>query len=267
VVKPRFKQKQSGFTLVELAIVMIVISLLIAGVLKGQQLVNNAKIVSTVAQIKAIDAATTSFQDQYDGLPGDLLNAGQRIAGCAAMGCATGNPGNGDGKVNLPSSNILSVDFSQFLNDETIYFWLHLAAANLMPQFLVQDYTMPAATLWGHPRPPATIGGGFDVGYYAGGTGLSKITGTTVPVPAGHYLALHGVALVPPVGGTAADSFLTPGQAAQLDTKFDDGNPNMGNVRAAAFNANSCVTDATASATYLENLSAPGCSLYIKIRN
>jgi prepilin-type N-terminal cleavage/methylation domain-containing protein len=54
---------QAGFTLVELAIVMIIIGLLIAGVLKGQELIANARVTSTVAQVKAIDAAISTFKD------------------------------------------------------------------------------------------------------------------------------------------------------------------------------------------------------------
>ena len=61
---------QAGFTLVELAIVMIIIGLLIAGVLKGQALINNARVTSTVAQTKAIEAATTTFKDTYAALAG-----------------------------------------------------------------------------------------------------------------------------------------------------------------------------------------------------
>ena len=52
--KPLKQTSQAGFTLVELAIVMIIIGLLIAGVLKGQELIANARVTSTVAQIKAI---------------------------------------------------------------------------------------------------------------------------------------------------------------------------------------------------------------------
>jgi prepilin-type N-terminal cleavage/methylation domain-containing protein len=63
---------QAGFTLVELAIVMIIIGLLIAGVLKGQALIQNAQVTATVAQTKAIEATTTTFRDTYNALPGDI---------------------------------------------------------------------------------------------------------------------------------------------------------------------------------------------------
>ncbi|HMD55271.1 MAG TPA: prepilin-type N-terminal cleavage/methylation domain-containing protein, partial [Phycisphaerae bacterium] len=91
---------QAGFTLVELAIVMIIIGLLIAGVLKGQALIANAQVTSTVAQVKAIEAATTTFKDTYNALPGDLGPAGVpalRLPNCAAAPCSTA--GNGDGQL------------------------------------------------------------------------------------------------------------------------------------------------------------------------
>ena len=62
---------EGGFTLVELAIVMIIIGLLIAGVLKGQALIANAQVTATVAQIKSIEAATSTFRDTYASIPGD----------------------------------------------------------------------------------------------------------------------------------------------------------------------------------------------------
>src|SRR5262245_240096 len=92
---------QAGFTLVELAIVMIIIGLLIGGVLKGQQLITNAQVTSTVAQIKAIDAATTSFRDQYAATPGDMVTPTARIPNCATGACAV--VGNGDGRVGAAS--------------------------------------------------------------------------------------------------------------------------------------------------------------------
>jgi prepilin-type N-terminal cleavage/methylation domain-containing protein len=68
---------QAGFTLVELAIVMIIIGLLIAGVLKGQALIQNAQVTSTVAQVKATEAAISTLYVRIDsgglGEPGHPL--------------------------------------------------------------------------------------------------------------------------------------------------------------------------------------------------
>src|SRR4051794_36706162 len=89
---------QAGFTLVELAIVMIIIGLLIAGVLKGQQLITNAQIAATFAKIKVFDAATTSFKDMYAAEPGDMTAAqsAARLPNCTAANLCT-TAGDGDG--------------------------------------------------------------------------------------------------------------------------------------------------------------------------
>src|SRR6266481_7333522 len=88
---------QAGFTLVELAIVMIIIGLLIAGVLKGQALIQNAQVTATVAQTKAIEAATSTFRDTYNFIPGDMTNPTVRLPNCGVAPC--NNIGNGDGKI------------------------------------------------------------------------------------------------------------------------------------------------------------------------
>jgi prepilin-type N-terminal cleavage/methylation domain-containing protein len=64
-------KNRAGFTLVEIAIVMVIIGLLIGGVLKGQAMVQNAKVKRVVKQADEIRAAVMSFYDKYGVYPGD----------------------------------------------------------------------------------------------------------------------------------------------------------------------------------------------------
>ncbi|HIQ40218.1 MAG TPA: type II secretion system protein, partial [Sulfurivirga caldicuralii] len=65
------KARQQGFTLVEIAIVMVIIGLLLGAVFKGQELVEQAKIKNTVKKIDEVRAAIYVYDDRYDALPGD----------------------------------------------------------------------------------------------------------------------------------------------------------------------------------------------------
>ena len=70
-LKHRRKQQQAGFTLVEIAIVLVIIGLLIGGVLKGQSMIQNAKIKRVVRQADELRAAVMTFYDKYGVFPGD----------------------------------------------------------------------------------------------------------------------------------------------------------------------------------------------------
>ncbi|MDP3478554.1 MAG: prepilin-type N-terminal cleavage/methylation domain-containing protein [Desulfoprunum sp.] len=89
---------QKGFTLVEIAIVLVIIGLLLGGVLKGQQLIANAKIKSLVTHANGLSAAIYAYQDRYKALPGDDRRATINLPG-ASGGCLAANlvDGNGDG--------------------------------------------------------------------------------------------------------------------------------------------------------------------------
>jgi len=62
---------QKGFTLVEIAIVMVIIGLLIGGILKGQEMLKNAKVKRIAKQADGLRAAVFSYQDRFGALPGD----------------------------------------------------------------------------------------------------------------------------------------------------------------------------------------------------
>ena len=66
------KKNNYGFTLVELSIVLIVIALVIAGVLTGQTLIKNAKLISVYDDITKFTNAFNTFRDSYKAIPGDL---------------------------------------------------------------------------------------------------------------------------------------------------------------------------------------------------
>src|SRR3954464_8478498 len=69
------KHGQRGFTLVEIAIVLVIIGLLLGGILKGQEMITQAKIKNVIADMTGVSAAMYGYLDRYKALPGDDKNA------------------------------------------------------------------------------------------------------------------------------------------------------------------------------------------------
>ncbi|MGC9141911.1 MAG: prepilin-type N-terminal cleavage/methylation domain-containing protein, partial [Caldimicrobium sp.] len=65
------RERVRGFTLVELAIVLVIIGIILGAVLKGQELVFNAKVKRLVSQAKEMMAALYTYYDKYGYYPGD----------------------------------------------------------------------------------------------------------------------------------------------------------------------------------------------------
>ncbi len=86
----KLKKDQAGFTLVELAIVLVIIGLLIGGVLKGQSMIQNAKVKRVVKQADEFRAAVMTFFDKYGAFPGDESLPGTIPPGDAVNGDADG---------------------------------------------------------------------------------------------------------------------------------------------------------------------------------
>ena len=85
------KRMQKGFTLVEIAIVLVIIGLLLGGILKGQEMITQAKIKNVVADFSGVSAAYYGYQDRYRALPGDDPNAATRWTVAPAAIAGTGN--------------------------------------------------------------------------------------------------------------------------------------------------------------------------------
>ena len=102
------KTRQSGFTLVEIAIVLVIIGLLLGGILKGQEMITQAKIKNVISDFSGIAAAQYAYQDRYRQIPGDDSGADARwTAAAASLGATTGD-GNGvlTGGYNNPTTAI-----------------------------------------------------------------------------------------------------------------------------------------------------------------
>lgn len=117
------QRQQAGFTLVEIAVVLVIIGLIIAGVLTAQQVTQNAKITNTVQSIKSYQAAVQSYNQNYGALPGDDSKAPGRFPSAAIPVIATGgDDGSLAGSYNTTAES----------PGESQRFWQDLRAATLI---------------------------------------------------------------------------------------------------------------------------------------
>ena len=114
------KNPASGFTLVELAIVLVIIGLLLAAVFKGQEMIQNAKAKNLVNDLKGVSAAYYSYQDRYKAIPGDDKAATSHLG-------QTAYDGNGDGIISGAYT-----DNNATISTESQAFWQHTRMAGFM---------------------------------------------------------------------------------------------------------------------------------------
>lgn len=86
-----FMKRAAGFTLVEIAIVLVIIGLILGSILKGQQLIAGARVRALADQINSVTVAWFAFQDRYRALPGDYRAARSQISDAASIKNGNGN--------------------------------------------------------------------------------------------------------------------------------------------------------------------------------
>jgi prepilin-type N-terminal cleavage/methylation domain-containing protein len=111
------RQNHKGFTLVEIAIVLVIIGLLLGGILKGQEMITQAKIKNVIADMSGVSAAMYGYQDRYRALPGDDKAANPRWSSADA--------GNGNGIIE--GTWLSTTD-----TDESLNFWHQLRLAGFV---------------------------------------------------------------------------------------------------------------------------------------
>ena len=153
-------KKQSGFTLIELAIVLVIIGWLLGGVLKGQELINSAKVKNMATDFKNVQVYIYGYQDKFKALPGDDGQVATHLKGATVA--TTGTVSNG----------VIQGDWdSETGTDESVLFWQHVRLANLASGPTTVDANF---------YPKNADGGRFGVQSISGFTSVSNMSRTYV---------------------------------------------------------------------------------------
>ena len=153
--------KHSGFTLIELAIVLVIIGLLLGSVLKGQELINSAKVKNMASDFKGVQVYLYGYQDKFRALPGDDGLASTHLTG-ATNATTGGTVSNGliEGKWD-----------SETATDESVLFWQHVRLAN---------FASGATTVDSNFYPKNVDGGRFGIQSLSGFTTVTNMSGAFV---------------------------------------------------------------------------------------
>jgi len=199
--------KQHGFTLVEIAIVLVIIGLLLGGVLKGQEMINSAKVKNLANDFRTIPLFIYGYQDKFKRLPGDDPAVASHLPSATLATTPAGSaPGNGIIEGRWDSSTT---------TDESTLFWQHIRLAGLATGST--DFsTATQANL-----PSNAEGGRFGMQMKPPIRGLS-----------GTYYA--------------CSSGINGKLAQQLDASMDDGAPDKGSLRAQETTTNDAADGVTA---------------------
>ena len=205
------KNNKAGFTLIELAIVLVIIGLLLGGVLKGQELINSAKVKNMASDFRNVQVAIYTYQDKFKALPGDDKAASTHVA---SSGVTVAN-GKGDGVIGGAWGSTTA-------SDESVNFWQHIRLAGLATGSMNVDVSSGNTYL-----PTNTEGGNI---------GVQSNPNNTIAGLSGSYAVCSGGILGK--------------YAKQLDSALDDGNTATGSMMtAASVSGTSAATAVTSAGT------------------
>ncbi|MEZ5691638.1 MAG: prepilin-type N-terminal cleavage/methylation domain-containing protein [Rickettsiales bacterium] len=240
--------KNNGFSLIELAIVIVIIALLISGIIASQSLIKSAEIKEVISEYDRYIKSIKEFQDKYNALPGDMSNAETIWGSDASCPNTTENTTpktatcNGDGNGRIGSS---ATDGTLSVQTEWFRAWQQLANSGFIEGRFTgvkESATDGDAGIGINvPKSKLSIGAGWTIYYYLLTTTDTNLWGDNY----GHVMAFGGdttsVTNLPVI--SANDALL-------IDQKIDDGTPGGGTIRArrTASEANCTANDTSQSA-------------------
>jgi prepilin-type N-terminal cleavage/methylation domain-containing protein len=231
---------QSGFTLVELAIVLVIIGLLIGGVLVGRDMIEAAAIRSTISQIDRYNTAAHAFQLKYDALPGDISSTqAQKLGFYYVSGSLANTIAAGNGDSILQGYNADPWTVGGTFGGEIAMFFLHLSQAHLIDgmygaggaHVTLEGATINGGSLADDIPGPTADATGIAVGELIPRAKLGNGNYFTIgSVDGRNYFVLSGINEIDSAKDVSSTNNLTPLQAYAIDEKMDDGKPGSGKV-------------------------------------
>jgi prepilin-type N-terminal cleavage/methylation domain-containing protein len=218
---------RKGFSLVELAISIIIIGLLVAGVTSGTKLIKQAELRAYIADMDAYIVAVNTFKATFDELPGDFANASTIWSNCAQTNVNCN--GNGDGKITWNNANV-----APGVSDETVKSIRHMYLAGVMQnagsvqildgyanyfQYLHND--SGAASF-----PPLSGGSDERLFMNVGDPAFSNVIwfiGGANPFGGGVHAVYVAREILPQGGQSYMRATLSPLDAFSIDKKYDNG--------------------------------------------
>lgn len=262
------EKNSTGFSLVELSIVLVILGLLAGGILGGQSLIRAAELRSVLSEYESHITALNTFQGKYFALPGDMSTATRfwppaaNCPGNATQGTTDGSTcdGNGNGRIES-TQDISGVAGANPDSNEWFRAWQHMANAGLVTGTYQgvrgSGSAQHAIPGWNVPQSKMS-GAGWTLSHVGNDPGLNGDEGWFA-LNYGHTLAF----------GAQHDEWETigpaiaPEEAWNIDMKVDDGSPGRGKVIALSIGL--CTTtsnrNAAETAEYLLSSSAKACAL------
>ncbi|MDB2414350.1 prepilin-type N-terminal cleavage/methylation domain-containing protein [Rickettsiales bacterium] len=223
--------KNKGFTLVELAIVIIILALIAAGIVAAQNMVKQSKLRSLVTQLNEYDSAINIFKENYDAIPGDMYDA-YTYFGNACDGTSSNCNGDGSGIIEWVATS------GQESNLEDLRAWQHLKLAELVRDNFTG--THQSSNFIGYTLPATKMSGGCISYLRTGHSSSIHDYGRFKNFKNGFYIGKPSTSATL-VGRICGLPLFKPKEAYTIDLKMDDGYPYTGRMNIRASESDGCV--------------------------